>query len=154
MVFVSSVESKNISEVMHMVKNGANVNANYLGVFPLNLAIELGDCDMAAVLLTAGADPLLQPNGKRAKNAVMMCEAMLEDKKCKFRTEAAIVLELINDPEKLKERFEDLQERRRLQAAKDWQRVVNATKMFFFFILLAVIYYLVRTYVLPKGTLA
>ena len=44
-----------------------NPNMNYLGVYPLNLCLEQGDIDMAAVLLTAGADADQIGSAKQAR---------------------------------------------------------------------------------------
>ena len=64
--FLTEIENGNIATVQKMVVGGSiNVNQPYLSVFPLNLAIESGNIDMVAVLLTASADPLLKFNPKQ-----------------------------------------------------------------------------------------
>ena len=90
-----------------MIKGGvASPNCNYIGVYPLSLAVEGGDVDMAAVLLTAGADCTLRPNGPQAKDALGLATSMRDDPKCKYRHEAAVILEMMNDKEALEVRFE------------------------------------------------
>ena len=51
MRFMTSVERRDVAQVQHQLLGGyANANSNYLGVFPLHLAIEHGDVDMYLVL--------------------------------------------------------------------------------------------------------
>ena len=121
---MTSVERRDVAQVQHQLLGGyANANSNYLGVFPLHLAIEHGDVDMAAVLLTAGADVTLKSNGKNAKDALALATWMRDDTKCKFRQEAAVIVELMNDKEALKRRFDDVQIAINKQNAKDIQKM-------------------------------
>ena len=124
MRFMTAVDNRDISAVQQQLLAGyVKADSNYLGVFPLHLAIENGDVDMAAVLLTAGADVTLKANGKNKKDALGLATAMRDDPKCKFRQEAAVIVEIINDKEALKRRFDDVQITIAKKNAKDIQQM-------------------------------
>ena len=110
--FLNDIEKRNVYQVQLALKMGyVNPNLNYLGVFPLHLAIENGDVDITAVLLMAGADPLLKSKPGVDTSKKITCGAELADamakegSKSEYRVEAAIIAEMINDPQKLKERY-------------------------------------------------
>ena len=123
LAFVTEVESGNLLSVQNLLLKGFDANTNYLGVFPLVLATEQGDADMAALLLTAGADPLLRGNGKNVKNAGQLADSMATDPKCQLRAEAKLILELINDPAVLKARFNKVQEKVQAQHKREMRRI-------------------------------
>mmetsp|Transcript_2930 Transcript_2930/g.5723 ORF Transcript_2930/g.5723 Transcript_2930/m.5723 type:complete len:156 (+) Transcript_2930:48-515(+) len=121
--FLYDVEKSKVFHVQRALRMGhANPNKNYLNVFPLNLAIEQGDVDMVAVLLKFGADPLLKSNprnDRKITNGVELATAMAQNPDAKYRVEAAIILELMNDPRKLDERFDAAQERVELEQQRE-----------------------------------
>jgi len=100
MRFVTEVERRNLSTVQYMLKGGdVHANISYLGIYPLHLAVEQGDADMAAVLLKFGADVTKGPNGANAKNAEDLARSMRDDPKSKYRQEAAAIVEMIDEEE-------------------------------------------------------
>mmetsp|Transcript_1454 Transcript_1454/g.3600 ORF Transcript_1454/g.3600 Transcript_1454/m.3600 type:complete len:156 (-) Transcript_1454:63-530(-) len=121
--FLNDIQNRNVLQVQLAMRKGhANPNQNYLNVFPLNLAIEQGDVDMAAVLLKFGADPLLKSNPKNDKkitNGSELAESMARDPEGKYRAESAIIAELINDPKLLDARFDAVQDRVELEQQKE-----------------------------------
>ena len=129
--FLTEIENGNIATVQKMVVGGSiNVNQPYLSVFPLNLAIESGNIDMVAVLLTASADPLLKFNPKNEKHikgevftAMKLAENMAADPQDKYRMEAAVMVELMNDPKKLEQRFSAVQVRLGAERDRELQLV-------------------------------
>ena len=127
--FLNDIEKGSVYQVQMSLKRGyADPNKNYLNVFPLNLAIEQGDVDIAAVLLMAGADPLIKSNPKNTIKitcAAELADSMAKDPKEKFRVEAAIIAELINDPQKLKERYADAMEKVKREHAKEEKMLVR-----------------------------
>ena len=126
MRFMNEVESKNYFQVHQFLKtNVVASNQGYLGVYPMNLAIENGDPDMVAILLAAGAPP--DAKGNRIgvdKNAVELATAM--KKKGKFEKEMDEILELLDsaakDKKKLVERYELVQVKVKAMEKKDMQR--------------------------------
>lgn len=95
--------------MQNLLLKGVDANLNYLGIYPVHLAVEQADVNMVALLLTAGADPLLKANGKNVRNATQLAETMAADPKCKHREEARLIMELIMDPAALKLRFAEVQ---------------------------------------------
>ena len=76
----------------------------------------------AQVLLKFGADPLLKSNpenDKKITNGAELAETMAKNPEDKFRVEAAIITELINDPKKLDERFDAVQDRVELEQQRE-----------------------------------
>ena len=153
--FMNELESKNYAQVQNMLKNGTvKCNQSYVGVFPLNMAIESGDPDMVAILLTAGAPPEAKGNRNIDKDATQLATAMRDDKKGKYRKEAAEILELLDsnakDKKKLRERFEAVQLLVKKAEAKDLEN----TYMLLTFgvpVLAGIIYYLM--YMAPPANL-
>ena len=85
MRFMAEVEKGDCMTVQHQLLSGyTHANVCYLGVYPLHLAIELGDHDMCVLLLYAGAKTDLKPNGKDKKTALEMATEYSKDKKHKF----------------------------------------------------------------------
>ena len=60
---------------------------------------------MVSVLLSAGAEPRNRGNGPNQKDAITLAESIQEEPESKYRAEAAIILEMLNDDSKVKERF-------------------------------------------------
>ena len=76
MAFVTEVESGSVARVYHLLVNkGCSPDLNYLGVYPIVLAVEGGDIDMACLLLKFHADPMLKANGAQSLNAVQPPQA-------------------------------------------------------------------------------
>ena len=125
MRFLTDVESGNVGTVQLLLRKGqVSPNMGYLGVYPLNLCLEKGDIDMAAVLLTAGADPLIKTNplnrpDKKITNSMEFAEMISKDKKHPFHMEAQVMLELFNNEEKLKQRFAAVQVRLEKELERD-----------------------------------
>jgi hypothetical protein len=125
MRFLTDVESGNVGGVQLLLRKGqVSPNLNYLGVYPLNLCLERGDIDMAAVLLTAGADPIMKTDplnkpDKKITNAMEFAEMISKDKKHPFRMEAQVMLEMFNSEEKLKQRFAAVQVRLQKELDRD-----------------------------------
>jgi ankyrin repeat protein len=125
MRFLTDVESGNVGGVQLLLRKGqVSPNLNYLGVYPLNLCLERGDIDMAAVLLTAGADPIMKTDplnkpDKKITNAMEFAEMISKDKKHSFRMEAQVMLEMFNSEEKLKQRFAAVQVRLQKELDRD-----------------------------------
>lgn len=113
MRFFYVVENKNYSDAQSMLRrNVCSPNMCYLGVYPLNVAVENGDVDMVSILLSAGADAKKKGTGpatEAAKTAEELATAMSKDKKCKLKDEAALILKLMSDKEACKQRFEGVQ---------------------------------------------
>ena len=126
MTLVHAIEKRDVASARHIL-GYVDVNCNYLGVYPIRLAIENGDCDMVALLLTAGADVTSKPKGitKNKFNdmdALGLAEYFRDDPKGQYRMEGAIIVELMNDPEKRKERMVIVDERIQKANDKDLKR--------------------------------
>lgn len=125
MRFLSDVQQSKVGSVQMLLRKGqVNPNMNYLGVYPLNLCLEQGDIDMAAVLLTAGADPLIKSDplnrpDKKITNSMEFAEMIAKDKKHKYAMEAKVMLEMFNNEEKLKQRFAAVQVRLEKELERD-----------------------------------
>ena len=81
---VFDVDANRLHSVHSAMMAGLSPNLQYNGVYPLNLAIERGYVDMAAVLLKFKANPLERANGRYAKNALQLAEKMATDPKEKW----------------------------------------------------------------------
>lgn len=110
--FHTEVEQGNVNSVQQLILQGvASANENYLGVFPLDLAVEKGDIDMAAMLLTAGADPTRKGNGKNRKSAEELARELAKDKKDKRCEAAKRIVKFIEDEKERKAHFDIVQDR-------------------------------------------
>ena len=67
-------------------------------------------------------------NSHKITNAKQLAEKMERDPDCKFKLEMTIILELINDPEKLQDRFKRVQ----LRIQKEHDRDMWWAKRVFF----------------------
>ena len=92
-------------------------------MIPLNLAIEMRDVDMCALLLKAGAEPKAKANGAQAKTAIEMAEAMLKDPKTKEKGEQ--ILKFINDPKALDAHADVMAARIKKESVRDLQLMRN-----------------------------
>lgn len=123
MSFLSDVEGRKAGSVWEQIKDGSvDVNRSFVGVYPLTMAVEQGDVDTVAVLLTFGADPEMTLRGARTKTVTELCKQMAQDKKGKYRAEAAIMLEMIKDKEACKRRFDSWRIPYEEQSARDHAR--------------------------------
>ena len=128
--FFGAIENGNLSVVQSQLLSGnANANMNYLGVYPLTLAIEQGNVDMCALLLTAGADPKKKANTAK-HNAETLVQAMRDDPKHKFRIEANMISQLMSDKEALKARFDEVQLKISKENNRDLKRAVALFALF------------------------
>ena len=123
MRFLAEVESGNVMTVQHQLLSGyTHANVCYLGVYPLHLAIEQGDHDMAVLLLYAGAKTDLKPNGKDKLTALELTTMMAKDKKHKHQEMAAKILPLMSGDkakEKLQKAFDGVTERIEAKRQRD-----------------------------------
>jgi ankyrin repeat protein len=129
--FVMAVESGNLARVQHiLLQNAADVNGQYLGVLPLQLAVQQGDVDMAALLLTAGADPTVKPNQRKDTHGLIADIIKEGPKTQKHWKEVKLIKELIENPKKCKAHHEEAQKRVLAQNAKDLRRAKYAVAIF------------------------
>ena len=103
---VFDVDANRLHSVHSAMAAGLSPNLQYNGVYPLNLAIERGYVDMAAILLKFKANPLERANGRYAKNALQLAEKMATDPKEKWHSEASLIINLINDSDALDRAYE------------------------------------------------
>ena len=105
---------------------------------------------MCALLLTAGAE-VTNSSADRKLDAQGMAKKMKDDKKEKLRQEAAVIYEIMNDKDKLKQRFEDVQQRIARENRKD---LFDALKMLAIFAVffVPVIYYMREQKMLRIGS--
>ena len=103
---VFDVDANRLHSVHSAMMAGLSPNLQYNGVYPLNLAIERGYVDMAAILLKFKANPLERANGRYAKNALQLAEKMATDPKEKWHSEASLIINLINDSDALDRAYE------------------------------------------------
>ena len=103
---VFDVDANRLHSVHSAMMAGLSPNLQYNGVYPLNLAIERGYVDMAAILLKCKANPLERANGRYAKNALQLAEKMATDPKEKWHSEASLIINLINDSDALDRAYE------------------------------------------------
>ena len=142
MRFMAEVEKGDCMTVQHQLLSGyTHANVCYLGVYPLHLAIELGDHDMCVLLLYAGAKTDLKPNGKDKKTALEMATEYSKDKKHKFNklgTELLTLMKGDKAKEKLQAAFDGVTERIETQRKKDIANMKLMCKIFVPLIVLAI----------------
>lgn len=136
---VTDIERRRHHTVWQMLRNGYSPNLNYMGVIPLNLAVENGDPDMVALLLKAGADINMKAN--KSTTARELAEQMRDDPKCQYRAEAAVCLEILDDPQKLEARMETLMEKIKADHKAEGVLLANGFKAFFAFLAVGLLSY-------------
>uniref|UniRef100_A0A6U2D9A7 Uncharacterized protein n=1 Tax=Hemiselmis andersenii TaxID=464988 RepID=A0A6U2D9A7_HEMAN len=116
---VEAVERNNLWQVYEQLREGANVELHYIGVTPLQMAIESYNPDIAALLLHWKADPekhtasraagAMYASGETSKELV---ERLI--KKTQNPTKAAAlkhIKKMMESPEALKEHCDKMQEK-------------------------------------------
>ena len=121
MNLLSDIESKRHMTVLQKLhRREVDANTNYIGVYPLNLAVELCDPDAVAMLLHYGADPLRKPNPVQGASlppadALELARRQVDDPKTAKATaklvEARRIVELLNDPKVALAHYQDLEAR-------------------------------------------
>ena len=121
MNLLSDIEAKRHMTVLQKLhRRDVDANTNYIGVYPLNLAVELVDPNAVALLLQYGADPLRKPNPVKGASlppadALELARRLVDDPKtakdpAKLAAAKMIVL-MLNDPKVAKATFEELEAR-------------------------------------------
>ena len=118
------------------LQRGSNPNGRYAGTYPLHMAVEDVNCDMAAFLLHWGADPTEKLDAT-GKSALALAQALAKKDKAKDRKRELMVKVLSDEKERgkvvedLKVRMEE--EHQRIQKAR---REALPKLMFFTFFLM------------------
>mmetsp|Transcript_7634 Transcript_7634/g.19567 ORF Transcript_7634/g.19567 Transcript_7634/m.19567 type:complete len:249 (-) Transcript_7634:53-799(-) len=116
---VDAVERNNLYQVYEQLREGANVELHYVGVTPLQMAIESYNEDIAALLLHWKADPN-KHTASRAIGATYasgetcreMCDRMISKSQNPNKTKALKkIKQMMDDPNLLKEHVDGLQEK-------------------------------------------
>ena len=121
MNLLSDIECKRHMTVLQKLHRGeVSANTNYIGVYPLNIAVELSDPDAVAMLLKYGADPLRKPNPVQGASlppadALELARRQVDNPKTAKATAklaaARLVVELLNDPKLALAHYEELEAR-------------------------------------------
>jgi len=127
MRFMSEIEKGNANIVQQQLLSGnVKANQNWMGIYPLVMAVEQADIDIVVILLTAGADITLKPKdlGKQGRNALELATEMRDDPKGKFREKAAAIVKVLSDQKACEKHFEELQERLEATRQRDKKRAL------------------------------
>ena len=150
--FLYDVEADRLHSVHSALMKGLSPDINHLGVFPLNLAVECGFVNMAAILLKFKANPMLRANGKHALNALQLAEKMATDPKEKYHSEASRIINLINDPDDLERAYKTaLEEVARLNERENRIMSRACVAIYALMALAALWYYFFGRAINPKG---
>lgn len=144
--FHTEVQAGNINSVQQLiVQGGFNPNDNYLGVFPMDHAVEGGNVDMFCMLLVAGGDPHRKGNGANRKSAFMLATELSKDKKDARHEAAKTMLKHFEDKDARQKHFDVLQDRIFKKNQEDLKLI---KKIFFGFVVfgLPALYYAIFVY--------
>ena len=118
--FITLIENHDAGGVLRELTKGVvSPNKSFQGVYPLARAIELGDTDIAVLLLEFKGDATLKPSGPNAVSAIELSKRMTADDECEYQMEASVICDMINDPAKRKMRYESALKRIRKKDARD-----------------------------------
>merc|ERR1711907_1573 len=118
--FITLIENHDAGGVLRELTKGVvSPNKSFGGVYPLTRAIELGDTDIAVLLLEFNGNATLKPSDPKAVSAIELCTRMKADAECEYQMEASVICDMINDPSKRKLRYQSALKRIRMKDARD-----------------------------------
>jgi hypothetical protein len=129
---VEAVERNNLYQVYDQLREGANVELHYVGVTPLQMAIESYNADIAALLLHWKADPdkhtMSRAGGATyasGETSRQLCERLIQRSQNPNKVKALKqILLMMQSPEALKKHCDGLQEQ-----IVELEKQYNKTKM-------------------------